>query len=96
MPARAEVHRNDGLVVVVRDRGLGHTVRIALEHLTRPDVQRIVQERLDVDTPIEDIDKAVLEVDGTVTVVRRDQTMVRSNSRLPSRRVRRRYRPVGG
>jgi uncharacterized membrane protein YcaP (DUF421 family) len=66
------------------------------EHLTRPDVQRIVQERLDVDTPIEDIDKAVLEVDGTVTVIRRDSTMLRSNSRLPSRRVRRRYRPVGG
>jgi uncharacterized membrane protein YcaP (DUF421 family) len=81
--------------VVIAD---GHFVddNLRREHLTQDDVKRIVQERLDVDTPMTDIEKAVLEVDGTVTVIRRDHTMVRSNSRLPSRRVRRRYRPVGG
>jgi uncharacterized membrane protein YcaP (DUF421 family) len=81
--------------VVIRD---GQFVDAALrkEHLTEGDITRIVQERLDVDTPIDQIDRAVLEVDGTVSVVRRDSTMVRSNAKLPSRRVRRRYRPVGG
>jgi uncharacterized membrane protein YcaP (DUF421 family) len=81
--------------VVIED-GKFVDANLRREHLTRSDIERIVQERLDVDTPLDDIEKAVLEVDGTVSVIRRDQTMQRSNSRLPSRRVRRRYRPVGG
>ncbi|HET9728230.1 MAG TPA: YetF domain-containing protein [Acidimicrobiia bacterium] len=74
----------------------GHVVPASLrrEHLTADDVERILQARLDTPTRIEDIQSAVLEVDGSVSVVRRDQSMERSNSRLPSRRVRRRYRPV--
>jgi hypothetical protein len=36
----------------------------------------------------------VLEIDGTVSIVKRDHTMERSTERLPSRHVRRRYRPA--
>jgi uncharacterized membrane protein YcaP (DUF421 family) len=79
--------------VIVED---GHLVDAALkrEHLLPDDVERILQSRLDVPTQISDIKRAVLEVDGSVSVVRKDDSIERSNSRLPSRRFRRRYRPV--
>jgi uncharacterized membrane protein YcaP (DUF421 family) len=57
-------------------------------------VERILQARLDVPTRIEDVQRAVLEVDGSVSVVRKDDSIERSSERLPSRRFRRRYRPV--
>ncbi len=74
----------------------GHLVDANLkrEHLLPEDVERILQSRLDTPTDIKDIQRAVLEVDGSVSVVRNDQSIERSNSRLPSRRFRRRYRPV--
>ncbi len=80
-------------VVIVQD---GHLVESALrrEHLLPDDVVRILQARLDVPTYIEDIQRAVLEVDGSVSVVRTDQSISRSNAKLPSRRFRRKYRPV--
>lgn len=79
--------------VLVQD---GHLVDANLkrEHLLPEDVERILQSRLDTPTDIKDIQRAVLEVDGSVSVVRNDQSIERSNSRLPSRRFRRRYRPV--
>jgi uncharacterized membrane protein YcaP (DUF421 family) len=79
--------------VIVDD---GRLVAPALkrEHLLPDDVERILQARLDVPTQISDIKRAVLEVDGSVSVVRKDDSIERSNSRLPSRRFRRRYRPV--
>jgi uncharacterized membrane protein YcaP (DUF421 family) len=79
--------------VVIQD---GHFVPQALrrEHLTPADITRIVQSRLTEDTKISDVEKAVLEIDGTVSIIRRDHTMERSTERLPSRRVRRRYRPA--
>jgi uncharacterized membrane protein YcaP (DUF421 family) len=79
--------------VIVED---GHLVESNLkrEHLVPDDVERILQSRLDVSTNISDIKRAVLEVDGSVSVVRKDDSIERSNSRLPSRRFRRRYRPV--
>jgi uncharacterized membrane protein YcaP (DUF421 family) len=79
--------------VLVED---GHLVDANLkkEHLLPEDVERILQSRLDTPTDIKDIQRAVLEVDGSVSVVRKDDTIERSNSRLPSRRFRRRYRPV--
>jgi uncharacterized membrane protein YcaP (DUF421 family) len=40
------------------------------------------------------LEKAVLEVDGSVSIIRKDHTMERSDAKLPSRRVRRKYRPV--
>ncbi len=64
------------------------------EHLTPDDIKRIVESRLNQDTAISDIEKAVLEIDGTVSVVKRDHTIERSTERLPSRHVRRRYRPA--
>ena len=74
----------------------GHIVEAALrkEHLVPDDVERILQARLDVPTQISDVRRAVLEVDGSVSVVREDDSIERSNARLPSRRFRRRYRPV--
>ena len=74
----------------------GKVVASALkrEHLLPDDVERILQARLDVPTEISDIKRAVLEVDGSVSVVRMDDSIERTNSRLPSRRFRRRYRPV--
>lgn len=79
--------------VLVED---GHLVEANLkrEHLLPEDVERILQSRLDTQTNIADIQRAVLEVDGSVSVVRKDQSIERSNTRLPSRRFRRRYRPV--
>jgi uncharacterized membrane protein YcaP (DUF421 family) len=82
-----------GRVVVSDGKFVDKALRI--EHLTRADITRIVQDRLDVETPISEVEKAVLEVDGTVSVVRMDHTIARSNAKLPSRRTRRRYRPVG-
>jgi uncharacterized membrane protein YcaP (DUF421 family) len=64
------------------------------EHLTQDDITRIVESRLNQDTSVADIEKAVLEIDGTVSIVKRDHTMERSTERLPSRHVRRRYRPA--
>jgi uncharacterized membrane protein YcaP (DUF421 family) len=64
------------------------------EHLTPDDITRVVESRLTEDTAISDIEKAVLEIDGTVSIIKRDHTMARSTERLPSRRVRRRYRPA--
>ncbi len=74
----------------------GHLVEANLkrEHLLPEDVERVLQSRLDVPTEIKDIQRAVLEVDGSVSVVRKDDSIERSNNRLPSRRFRRRYRPV--
>ena len=74
----------------------GHLVEANLkrEHLLPEDVERVLQSRLDVPTDIKDIQRAVLEVDGSVSVVRKDDSIERSNNRLPSRRFRRRYRPV--
>jgi uncharacterized membrane protein YcaP (DUF421 family) len=74
----------------------GHLVEANLkrEHLLPEDVERILQSRLDTPTDIKDIQRAVLEVDGSVSVVRKDDSIERSNTRLPSRRFRRRYRPV--
>ena len=74
----------------------GHLVESSLrrEHLLPEDVERILQARLDVPTRIEDVQRAVLEVDGSVSVVRKDDSIERSSERLPSRRFRRRYRPV--
>jgi uncharacterized membrane protein YcaP (DUF421 family) len=79
--------------VIVED---GHVVEKALkrEHLLPDDVERVLQARLDTPTQISDIKRAVLEVDGSVSVVRNDHSIERSNSRLPSRRFRRRYRPT--
>ena len=79
--------------VLVED---GHLVEASLrkEHLVREDVERILQSRLDVATPIEDVQRAVLEVDGSVSVIRKDSSIERSNAKLPSRRFRRRYRPI--
>jgi uncharacterized membrane protein YcaP (DUF421 family) len=93
-PGVRKVVEGTGRVVILD----GHFVvaNLRREHLTEDDIGRIVQERLDVGTPVDQIERAVLEVDGTVSVIRRDHTMTRSNSKLPSRRVRRRYRPVGG
>jgi uncharacterized membrane protein YcaP (DUF421 family) len=93
-PAVRRLVEGTGRVLIADGKFIDDALR--REHLTRDDVARIVQERLDVKTPIEDILKAVLEVDGTVSVIRRDHSMERSNAKLPSRRVRRRYRPVGG
>jgi len=74
----------------------GHLVESSLkrEHLRPDDVERVLQARLDTPTQISDIKRAVLEVDGSVSVVRNDSSIERSNARLPSRRFRRRYRPV--
>ena len=79
--------------VIVDD---GHVVESSLkrEHLLPEDVERVLQARLDTPTKISDIKRAVLEVDGSVSVVRKDDSIERSNTRLPSRRFRRRYRPV--
>jgi len=79
--------------VLVED---GHLVQSSLrkEHLLPEDVERILQARLDVPTPISDVKRAVLEVDGSVSVIRTDKSLDRSNAKLPSRRFRRRYRPV--
>jgi uncharacterized membrane protein YcaP (DUF421 family) len=85
----------EGTGRVVVKEGRFDDAALRREHLTRDDIARIVQERLDTNTPIDQIEKAVLEVDGTVSVVRKDNSMERSNTKLPSRRVRRRYRPVG-
>jgi uncharacterized membrane protein YcaP (DUF421 family) len=85
----------EGTGRVVIEHGHYDDKALRREHLTRADIDRIVQERLDTHTPVEHIEKAVLEVDGTVSVVRKDNSMERSNTKLPSRRVRRRYRPVG-
>jgi uncharacterized membrane protein YcaP (DUF421 family) len=91
-PAARQIIEGSGRIVV-RD-GAFVTENLRREHLTEADITRIVQERLDVATPITDIQRAVLEVDGTVSVVRVDHSMERSNAKLPSRRVRRRYRPA--
>jgi len=79
---------------VIVDNGRLVTGALKREHLLPDDVERILQARLDVPTQISDIKRAVLEVDGSVSVVRKDDSIERSNSRLPSRRFRRRYRPV--
>jgi uncharacterized membrane protein YcaP (DUF421 family) len=85
----------EGIGRVVISNGKFVDKALRTEHLTPEDITRIVQGRLDIHTPIEEIEKAVLEVDGTVSVVRMDHTILRSNAKLPSRRTRRRYRPVG-
>lgn len=74
----------------------GHLVESTMrhEHLLPDDVERILQSRLDVPARVADIKRAVLEVDGSVSVVREDDSIERSNAKLPSRRFRRRYRPV--
>jgi uncharacterized membrane protein YcaP (DUF421 family) len=79
---------------VIVDNGKLVEPALRREHLLPDDVERILQSRLDVPTQISDIKRAVLEVDGSVSVVRMDDSIERSNSRLPSRRFRRRYRPV--
>jgi uncharacterized membrane protein YcaP (DUF421 family) len=91
-PSVRRVLEGSGRVVIENGHFVDATLR--REHLTRDDILRIVQERLDEPTPIENIEKAVLEVDGTVSVIRRDHSMERSNAKLPSRRVRRKYRPA--
>jgi uncharacterized membrane protein YcaP (DUF421 family) len=91
-PAFRHVVEGSGRVVIANGHFVDETLK--REHLTRDDILRIVQERLDQPTPIEDIEKAVLEIDGSVSIVRKDHSMERSNAKLPSRRVRRKYRPA--
>ena len=91
-PQIRRVVEGRGRVIVEDGKVVASSLR--REHLVPDDVERILQSRLDVPTNIADIKRAVLEVDGSVSVVRGDDTIERTNTRLPSRRFRRRYRPV--
>jgi uncharacterized membrane protein YcaP (DUF421 family) len=92
-PTVRRIVEGEGYVLIedgrLNERALRHA------HLRQEDVERIIQERLNRVVDIAQIRKAVIEVDGTVSVLTDDDEMTRTTEKLPSRRFRRRYRPVG-
>ena len=89
-PAFRRLVEGHGLALVEHGNLVDASLR--KEHLVPEDVERMLQERLDTPTRVEDVERAVLEVDGSMSVIRRDHSIDRTNARLPSRRFRKRYR----